>query len=33
MYGGIANGKVAHEPGEAIRGTTPLETTLRALVG
>jgi uncharacterized protein YbjT (DUF2867 family) len=32
MYGGIASGKVAAE-GPVVRGTTPLEVTLRALVG
>jgi uncharacterized protein YbjT (DUF2867 family) len=33
MYEGMASGKVASEPGEQLRGTTPLETTLRALAG
>ena len=33
MYEGIARGTVAPEPGEHVRGTTPLETTLRALLG
>jgi uncharacterized protein YbjT (DUF2867 family) len=33
MYAGIASGKVAPEPGEHVRGTTPLETTLRELLG
>lgn len=33
MYEGMASGKVAQEPGEHVRGTVPLETTLRALLG
>jgi uncharacterized protein YbjT (DUF2867 family) len=33
MYEGIANGKVARSDGQAVRGTTSLETTLRALIG
>ncbi len=33
LYDGIARGRVATEPGEHIRGTTPLETSLRALLG
>lgn len=33
MYEGIARGKVAAEPGEHVRGTISLETTLRALLG
>ena len=33
MYEGIARGTVAPEPGEHVRGTTPLESTLRALLG
>ncbi len=33
MYEGLASGKVAHEGGPIVRGTTPLETTLRALLG
>jgi uncharacterized protein YbjT (DUF2867 family) len=33
MYQGIAEGKVVAEPGEHARGTTALETTLRALLG
>jgi uncharacterized protein YbjT (DUF2867 family) len=33
MYEGIGKGKVSAEPGEHVRGTTPLETTLRALLG
>jgi uncharacterized protein YbjT (DUF2867 family) len=33
MHEGMANGKVAAEPGEHVRGTTPLETTLRVLLG
>jgi uncharacterized protein YbjT (DUF2867 family) len=33
MYEGIASGRVAAESGEHMRGTTPLETTLRALAG
>jgi uncharacterized protein YbjT (DUF2867 family) len=32
MYEGIANGKVAIGEGKVVRGTTSLETTLRALV-
>jgi uncharacterized protein YbjT (DUF2867 family) len=32
MYEAMASGKLAPEPGEHLRGTTPLETTLRALV-
>jgi uncharacterized protein YbjT (DUF2867 family) len=32
MYEGIARGTVAPEPGEHVRGATPLETTLRALL-
>jgi len=33
MYEGVQQGRVAAEPGEHVRGTTPLETTLRALLG
>ena len=33
MYEGIIAGRVVAEPGEHVRGTTPLETTLRALLG
>jgi uncharacterized protein YbjT (DUF2867 family) len=33
MYEGVANGTVAPEAGEHVRGTTSLETTLRALLG
>ncbi|MEO6601454.1 MAG: NmrA family NAD(P)-binding protein [Polyangiaceae bacterium] len=33
MYEGIANGRVAPASGVRVRGTTSLETTLRALVG
>lgn len=33
LYEGIALGKVAAEPGEHLRGTTPLDVTLRALLG
>jgi len=33
MYEGMASGKVVAEPGEHRRGTTSLETTLRALLG
>lgn len=33
MYATLAAGKLVPEPGEHQRGTTPLETTLRALVG
>ena len=33
MYEGIASGKVAPEGGPSVRGTTPLETTLRGLLG
>lgn len=33
MYEGMASGKVTAEPGEHVRGTTSLETTLRALLG
>jgi uncharacterized protein YbjT (DUF2867 family) len=33
MYEGMATGKVAPEPGEHVRGTTPLDVTLRALLG
>jgi uncharacterized protein YbjT (DUF2867 family) len=35
MYAGMISGKVAPEPGahERVRGTTPLEQTLRALLG
>lgn len=33
MYAGIASGRVAAEPGEHQRGTTPVEATLRALLG
>jgi uncharacterized protein YbjT (DUF2867 family) len=33
MYEGIANGKITSEPGEHLRGKTPLETTLRSLLG
>jgi len=32
MYEGLARGTVASEPGEHVRGTTPLENTLRALL-
>jgi uncharacterized protein YbjT (DUF2867 family) len=33
LYAGLANGKIVAEPGEHVRGTTPLETTLRTLLG
>lgn len=33
MYEGIASGRVAVGEGERVRGTTSLETTLRALLG
>lgn len=33
MYEALAKGKLAPEPGEHVRGTTPLENTLRALLG
>ena len=33
MYESIASGKVVAEPGEHVRGTTPLEATLGALLG
>ncbi len=33
MYEGMAQGRIQAEPGEHVRGTTPLETTLRALLG
>jgi uncharacterized protein YbjT (DUF2867 family) len=33
MFEAMATGKVAAEPGEHVRGTTPLEVTLRALLG
>ncbi|HET9933724.1 MAG TPA: hypothetical protein VFQ35_23635, partial [Polyangiaceae bacterium] len=33
MYEGLALGRVASEPGEHRRGTTPVEVTLRALLG
>ena len=34
LYEGLANGTIAPEPGaEHQRGATPLETTLRALLG
>jgi uncharacterized protein YbjT (DUF2867 family) len=33
LYDGLARGRVVAEPGEHVRGTTPLETTLRALLG
>jgi uncharacterized protein YbjT (DUF2867 family) len=33
MYEGLARGKLAAEPGEHVRGKTPLETTLRELLG
>ena len=33
MYEGIANGKVAPASSPSVRGTTSLETTLRALLG
>jgi uncharacterized protein YbjT (DUF2867 family) len=33
LYEGMAHGKVAAEPGEHLRGTTPLDVTLRALLG
>lgn len=33
LYEGLANGKIVAEPGEQVRGTTPLETTLRTLLG
>jgi uncharacterized protein YbjT (DUF2867 family) len=32
MYEAMATGKVAAEPGEHVRGTTPLDVTLRALL-
>lgn len=33
MYAGLASGRVAAEAGEHRRGTTPVEVTLRALLG
>ncbi|MFZ5891842.1 MAG: NmrA family NAD(P)-binding protein [Myxococcota bacterium] len=33
MYQGIAEGRVASEPGEHRRGSTPIEATLRTLLG
>jgi uncharacterized protein YbjT (DUF2867 family) len=33
MYEGMARGKIVAEPGEHLRGTTPLEVTLRELLG
>ncbi|HKO89898.1 MAG TPA: NmrA family NAD(P)-binding protein [Polyangiaceae bacterium] len=33
MYEGMREGRIAAEGGEQVRGTTPLETTLRALLG
>lgn len=33
LYDGIARGRVVQEPGEHLRGATPLESTLRALLG
>jgi uncharacterized protein YbjT (DUF2867 family) len=33
LYDGLARGRVVAKPGEHFRGTTPLETTLRALLG
>jgi len=33
MYEAMAAGKITAEPGEHVRGKTPLETTLRALLG
>jgi uncharacterized protein YbjT (DUF2867 family) len=33
MYEAVAKGKLAPEPGEHLRGTTPLESTLRGLLG
>lgn len=33
LYDALARGKIVAEPGEHIRGTTPLETTLRAMLG
>lgn len=33
MFDGIANGKIAFEHGERVRGTLPLEQTLRTLLG
>jgi NAD(P)H dehydrogenase (quinone) len=33
MYEGMARGKVVAEPGEHVRGTTPIEVTLRTLLG
>lgn len=33
MYQGLADGTVVAAPGEHVRGTTSLETTLRALLG
>jgi uncharacterized protein YbjT (DUF2867 family) len=33
LYEGLALGKVAAEPGEHVRGSTPLEATLRGLLG
>jgi uncharacterized protein YbjT (DUF2867 family) len=33
MYEAMARGLITTEPGEHVRGTTPLETTLRALLG
>jgi len=32
MYEGMARGRVSREPGEHVRGTTPLDVTLRALL-
>ncbi|HET9953787.1 MAG TPA: NmrA family NAD(P)-binding protein [Polyangiaceae bacterium] len=32
LYEGLANGRIVPEPGEHVRGTTPLESTLRALL-
>jgi uncharacterized protein YbjT (DUF2867 family) len=32
MYEALAQGRLVAEPGEHLRGTTPLETTLRALL-
>jgi hypothetical protein len=33
LYEGLALGKVAAEPGEHVRGSAPLEATLRELLG
>ncbi len=33
MYGALAQGRLVPEPGEHLRGSTELETTLRQLVG